>query len=181
MVYHVASNLETSFNGISEALSYFNNELIPRVPINKALGENSDIPRICVCKRIEDCFTAIGLLGTFRRCLGANEDAYSYGGKGIEVYPVIVLQFKDKYSSKPPDDSVPDMDITNELWIRETVRPEVIELKWLNWSSIIWEDCVTHYGYKCKSVKFIEPTPYSIHPWINGRGNILDSSNPEEV
>lgn len=183
-VYHVACNIEDNFSNINQALIYYSGTIYPKIPETAGDFEDKTIPRICVTPTIEGCLTGIKLIGRLRRCLAANEDAKSYETLGLEVYPVIILEFDipDRYLYKPSKSQVPDIDITDEYWITRPVKATRVVVKWLNPRSIKWEethDNILHY--KCKKVTFTRSIKGRNHPWINGRGNILSSSEPEPV
>ena len=119
MVYHVVSDLEHHFNSLSESLKACRQPFYPKIPTNKSPEEDSTTPRICVARSVEECLSGISLLGVFRRCLAANEDAKSYATHGREVYPIIVVAFDVHSNSlyKPTPVQVADADLTGELWL----------------------------------------------------------------
>lgn len=121
--YHIVTYLE-------DVLKSYNTDTIikARIPLNKMKEEDGFTPRICVAKSLEECVTAISILGIFRLCLSSNEDMTSYADKGLEVYPIIVLTFKEKLY-KPTKEQVPDIDRTNEYWIMHDAKPIGAELK----------------------------------------------------
>lgn len=181
-VYHVVCSLENRFRSLSEAKEHYSKVIYPRIPNTAGIYEDKTTPRICVAPTIEGCLTGIKLLGRLRRCLAANEDAMSYETLGLEVYPIIILEFDvpESILYKPLKHQVPDVDITNEYWITQPIKANRVSVKWLNPRSIIWEE--THrqeMWYKCKKVIFTRSIKGRNHPWINGRGNILESSEME--
>lgn len=95
MFYQVIASIDSRFDSLDEALRVYNTDtlVVPSVPVTHNEKEDVVTPRICVAKDIRDCFTSIGLLGRFRRTLGANEDAKSYATVGKECYPVLILEF----------------------------------------------------------------------------------------
>lgn len=182
-VYHLATNLEAVFNNSDDAVRYFTyNTLAPFVPKSAAPREDTTIPRICVANRVEDCITAIGVLGVFRRCLEKDPDAKSYANQGREVYPVILLEFNREDCEEPPERAVPDIDITHELWITHPIKPKKIRMLWLSqYSIVIKRELKFRMHYSCKSVEFVNLEKRHNHPWINGKGHILNSSEEETV
>ena len=181
-MWHVIANIDTAFDSMQDCLSAYGVEtgefpvFTPRIPATRAPSENAETPRLSVCRELRDCFTGIGLLGRFRRCLAANEDAKSYVESGGEVYPVLVCQFDDGLPVRAPiKEEVWDVERTHELWLLQPARPEEIRLRWLTPYSILWKegDC-----YACESVKFATEAEvaHGIHPWLTGTGNILESS-----
>lgn len=186
LVYRVIANIDSRFPDEWAAIAAYRSLAIPEIPKTTArqLGEDDTTPRICVAGRIEDCFTAIGLLGRFRRCLSANRDALSYAMSGNEVYPIIIQAFDGKTAIRPTREQVPDWPWTNEFWITEPVRPLWTELRWLDMYSIRMAGIpeteeISGPPYACKSVCFVKPTEASTHPWLNGKGHVLESSEYE--
>ena len=180
--YHIAAPLEERFSSVENAVAYYQDkEFTPRIPASRMSDEDSTTPRVCVCKELKDCFAGLCLLGIFRRCLAANEDAKSYETDGLEVYPVIVCEFSDDVEHIFPSQlQVPDVNVTNEIWITESVKPINVYVKWLHMRSIIWDDYdFEARAYPAKEVSFIEPGPKHKHPWLNGFGNNLNSSEEE--
>lgn len=153
--------------------------MIPDIPNTAMPGEDRETRRIPVCERVEDCVTALKPLGAFRRCLSANEDCKSYEAEGVEAYPVVVATFEtDEPAATPTIAQVPDVETTNERWLLTPVIPSRVELKWLDPRSVILdEECE-----RCERVRFLrlraDGTPLSrrSHPWLDGRGHVLDSS-----
>lgn len=187
IVYRVIANIDSRFESPAAAMAAYEGRLaIPAIPETTArlLDEDETTPRVCVAGRLEDCFTAIGLLGRFRRCLSANKDALSYAMSGNEVYPIIVQTFDGRNAMRPSREQVPDWPWTNEFWITEPVHPLSTELKWLDMYSIRMAsvpetEACPGPPYACKSVCFVEPTENSAHPWLNGKGHVLESSEYE--
>lgn len=184
-MYHVVANIDSRFKSAGEAIdAYQGMPIVPTVPDTHANDEDAFTPRICVCERLEDCFTAIGLLGRFRRCLAANEDAKSYETRGLEVYPILILKFSDDLPYyTPTEKEVPDSPFTHEKWLTQAAIPEQVFLKWLHPRSILWGDYIRKYrGYNCKAVSFVPEVLMGdhIHPWLTGTGHILESSLMED-
>lgn len=186
-MYHVVASIDSRFQSISEALRVYNMEhpVYPKRIYTAMPGEDSDTQRICVAPTIEQCITGIGLLGRFRRCLAANEDAKSYETSGREVYPILVVQFADDLPYYiPSPKQVPDSVVTNEQWLLEPATPISVQLAWLGMRSILWEeDKRALHGYICGPVQLdYSASPVNKdHPWLNGRGHILDSSEEEKA
>ena len=110
-MFHVVANIDSRFPSLMAALAVYNYDtpVRPEKIFSAMPGEDAETPRICVAPTIEQCITGIGLLGRFRRCLEANEDAKSYATMGREVYPILVLQFADDLPYyTPTSEQVPD-------------------------------------------------------------------------
>ena len=76
--WRVVANIDSEYDSIQECLDDFRTgaswkPFLPFIPATRAPMEDDVTPRLPVCARLEDCFTAIGLLGRFRRCLAAND------------------------------------------------------------------------------------------------------------
>lgn len=179
--YHVVAPLEGKFNSVGEAVEFFkSNPLTPRIPIHTADGEERETNRICIAPSVELCLTAIGVIGTFRRCCAINQDAFDYATEALEVYPILICEFDDPEVYKPTIEQVPDVGLTRERWLLQPAIPDRVCLKWLHSRSIRWSQKVlARHKWVCKNVDFVEPTPISKHPWLNGFGNVLDSSEEE--
>lgn len=179
-MYHVMANLEVRFSSLEEALTWCESSawLYPRVPDSRTCIEDDVTRRICVAPTVEQCFTGIGLLGRFRRCLAANEDAFSYVTTRPEVYPIIILTYSpDEEYYIPSVDEVPDVELTHERWLRYPAEPVYADLVWLTPYSIIWAEtnCTV-----CESVRLLdEEKPFGDHPWLNGKGHSLDSNRAD--
>lgn len=182
--YHIVTCLEDHFDSIYTAMNAYRAgvRLIPRIPKSKMKQENAVTPRICVAPTLEQCVTAIGIMGIFRRCCGSEEDAYSYTIAGLEVYPVIVLTFEEDTYYTPTEEDVPDIHDTDELWITHNAAPISVGLKWLNYGSLGVKEIEGYDSksrYVCDRITFVKPERWHIHPWLTGTGNKLDSSNEE--
>lgn len=180
--YHVVAPLEDKFTSLNEAVNYFKGGTVdPYIPKHVAPGEDTSTPRICVASSIADCLTAIGIMGTFRRCLAANDDAYDCRTDGLEVYPILICEFRNVDVYTPTEDEVPDVALTGERWILEPTEPSSVVLRWLSPLSIRWSKSALSFNsnWVCKSVEFVEPSRLSKHPWLNGFGTELDSSMEE--
>lgn len=178
-MYRVLSELETSFNSLADAKRFCGRNLtvFPTIPRHASELEDKTTPRVCLCTRLDDCFSAIGLLGVFRRCLSRNEDAKSYMLDGLEVYPIIVQTFKGCKAYKPTAKEVPDVARTGEVWSLGPVQPVFTGLRWLDMESILWDD---NDCRKCASVRFVRGSLTGRHhPWLDGKGHILNSSEEE--
>lgn len=178
-VYHVVANLENRFPSLEAARKVYNVDtpVAISVPETIKMEEDRTTARLCVARDLCQCFTGIGLLGRFRRCLAGNEDAFSYETQGREVYPILVLEFKDVDVTVPTKEQVPDIEATGELWITESLKPSKVTPCWLTMRSIIWDDDDCR---SCRSVDLLsEPSAMYDHPWLNGRGHYLESSEEE--
>lgn len=184
-MYHVVANIDTRFKSLAEARVAYNTKtpIHPAKIFSAMEDEDSETLRICVAPTIEQCITGIGILGRFRRCLAANEDAKSYETDSREVYPILVVKFADDLPYyEPTDEQVPDQSITEERWLLEPAKPVSVQLAWLGMRSIIWrEEPRALHGYACNSVDldYVFFPPDKDHPWINGRGHVLESSEEE--
>ena len=171
---HVIANLELMFGSLAEAKAWAASRPVfqPRVPYTAMQGEDRTVPRICGCLDIRGCFTALGVTGTFRRCLNSNPDAKSYENDD-EAYPVLIAKFSDYAGwTAPGKDQVPDIEDTGERWLLSPARPEKIYLKWLDAYSIKMREgkCRT----VCAALKFLDDVSSYSHPWLDGRGHPLD-------
>lgn len=188
-MYRVIANIDSKSPNYKAAMRwYFQPDGKPRVvlpvlPESAAPGEDMRTPRICVAPTINNCLTAIGLLGRLRRCLARNEDAFSYMNIGREVYPVLVQEFFGPRVYKPTARQVKDQPWTHEHWILEPLRPKRQYIIWLGMDSITWREAPRMpLGYTCINVRYdLRPPKNSNHPWINGHGHILDSDEEEEI
>jgi len=189
-MYHVVANIDDRFSSAEAALAAYRGKVVrPKIPYSTSWqnGEDATTPRICVCENIKDCVTAIGLLGRFRRCLAANEDAKSYETDGIEVYPILILKFSDDLKYYTPNRSqVPDVDFTHERWLLKPAVPDFVQIAWVHPRSIIWEECKENpvSKYACKALELIIAKDGPIgrtHPWITGTGHRLESSEMESI
>lgn len=188
-VYHVLSRLESKFAGLDEALAFCkaNEQAHPNVPETAAPEEDTTTPRICIGLNLIDCFTSIGVFGVFRRCMSACEDAKSYAVKGNEVYPIIIQVFNVEESDihVPTKEEVPDAEDTHELWLCKDAQPLVTELCWLDMYSVKWNDGGEELPYMghppLTDIQFCRDVVGRDHPWLNGKGHILDSSEMEEI
>lgn len=183
ILYRIAANIDSMFPNAQEALNYFNQTpLIPQIPLTAAEHEDKTIPRVCVAPTLKNCITAISVMGRFRRCLAANTDAKSYETHGLEVYPVIVQYISAREAVDPPKGAVPDLRYTHEKWLMKPTMPLKNELRWLGMRSIIWHYAPKYWlGYTCQDVRWVTPGPNSTHPWLNGKGHLLESSEEEGV
>ncbi len=187
-MYRVISNIDSKFKSLHEALEYYDvsKPILPTIPSTCSPEENKTVKRICCAEDIRDCLTSIGLLGRFRRCLAANEDAKSYETEGSEIYPVLVLKFPDDVEIyKPSLSEVPDCDITNERWILKPTIAEYRQVRWLGMRSIKFVEAKSKVTqrtiYKCVHVDWVDKNmPDAKHPWLNGKGHVLDCSLMED-
>lgn len=180
-MYHIITNIELLFDGLAQAEAWAKTRSViyPSVPKTAMDEEDRTTPRICVAPSIEDCFTAIGVTGQFRRCCAMNDGAKSYENSS-EAYPVLVLKFPDGLAYVKPDRSqVPDIAATREQWLLEAAIPKTVMLKWLDACSVLYDDSIEDIRTICTSVRFIDKKDlrnYS-HPWLDGKGHPLDSSD----
>lgn len=173
-MYHIISDLETIYTSLDTVV--IPQVLVPYIPTTTMPGENTTIKRVCAAPTIEQCMTAIGLIGRFRRCLAENEDAFSYDSEGNEVYPIIVVKLPDDFPwYTPTTEEVPDQATTGEKWALTPIQPIHAEIKWLSpWSIIMDERLI------CTSVTFEDDISGKDHPWLNGKGHPLESSEDED-
>lgn len=175
--YHISYDLELKFDGLADAEAYARSRpvFMPAVPWTAMNGEDRTVPRICVAPTLEGCISAIKPQGAFRRCLNANPDAKSYENDG-EAYPVLIAEFHGVRCEAPSAAQVPDVGTTGERWILDPARPDLIRVAWLDAYSIGIKDDDPSGNVICTSVRLLEdPSGYS-HPWLDGRGHPLDSS-----
>lgn len=179
-MYHIISDLETMFPSLAEVEKP--DILHPYIPMTAAPGEDTAITRVPAAPTIEQCLTAIGLLGRFRRCLADNEDTYSYAVEGNEVYPILVVELPDELPDgqswyKPTEEQVPDVERTGEVWSLYPVKPVRSEIKWLSMFSIT---CDEDDEEICTAVEFETDLVGKDHPWLNFKGHPLESSQMED-
>ena len=183
MYYHIVTNLEKQFSSIDAAVdAYTGKRLIPRVPEHKLEEENTLTPRLCVCKWLPDCITAIGIREGFKRCIGANDCIDAYDPNDKEVYPVLILEFPD-YTPvyKPSEIDVEDADVTNELWILHPITPSNVYLRWLNNRSILFRTLTDGpIELQAISCNFVTDIHDKNHPYLNGCGHRLTSTAMEQ-
>ena len=176
-MYHIIYNLENRHDSLEEVQTMLKNLVLkPRIPETAMQLEDQDTPRICVAPTIEDCITAIGVTGTFRRCANTNEDAKSYENDD-EVYPIIVIELPDTLNYITPDkNQVPDIEATNEKWLVEPFTPTSKEIKWLDQYSIDFND--DHpVRTVCTGIRFVTDLEGKHHPWLDKKGHPLDCSD----
>ena len=180
-MYHIIANLELRFDSLDDALSWANSRprswFEPKVPYTAMPEEDKTTPRICGAPTLEGCVTALSPIGTFRRCLNANEDAKSYENDE-EVYPVFVVTFSDSHDwVKPTKEQVPDVQLTDEHWLLAPALPTNIELKWLDAYSIDIKEDEDTCKTVCTGIRFVDNLTSMHHPWLDGKGHPLDSSD----
>ena len=183
--YRIVYNLEHQYKTLQNAkrANAAGTWLLPTIPHNAMMEEDCTTERVCVAKRIEDCITSLRVLGPFKRCLAANEDAKSYAEAMNEAYPILVLEIDtDEIPVSPTEEQVPDIELTHELWFTRPVRVSRCSVKWLDCFSIEYDDShiasirdKSHGFPVCKSIRFLEDAHGHDHPWLNGRGHILAS------
>ena len=81
--------------------------LSPRIPksIDEENGEDSERPRICVCKTVSDCMKSI--------------QTNLFDGCNINIYSCDVPE-TDIYIPTPEE--VPDVNETNEVWLQKDTK-----------------------------------------------------------
>ena len=173
-MYHVVSDLETRFRSLRDVL--VPEVLFPSVPVTAAPGEDVSTPRVIGAGTIEQCITAIGTLGRFRRCLAANDSCKSYAETENEAYPILVLKLPDEHFGfqwiSPTEKQVPDVKRTHEKWSLQPVPVIQGTIRWLDpYALKIDEDTGV-----CRHVTFLDDPAGHDHPWLNGKGHPLDCS-----
>lgn len=143
--------------------------------------ENQIIPRICVCKTIPDCLTAINVDTRLARCLDNNVYIPSHHTLKNEAYPVLVLEFPDDITVYTPSDlDVPDVAMSHERWILHKISPVRTTLRWIAFDSILVENPHDYPDELAAiSCKFVSNLGKYNHPWLNGRGHVLSSPFPD--
>lgn len=175
-MYHVIANLELIFNSLQDAIKYAESRPVfhPKIPATAMRNEDMTTPRICGAGTIEQCVTAIGVIGTFRRCLNGNPDTKSYENDH-EAYPILVAYFDDRLDWHSPDKKqVPDINDTGEKWLLEPARPDKIELRWLDAYSINIQSNAERTV--CTKIRFLDTLAKCHHPWLDKQGHPLDCS-----
>lgn len=179
MYYHIVTDLESRFATLQDAIdAYTNTKIVPRVPASKLEYENHITPRICVCKTIPDCLTAISVGSRMRRCLASNVYIPTCHMENREAYPVLILEFPDNIAVYTPSElDVPDIEVSNERWILHEIVPTKVTLRWIAFDSILLENPPDHPdNLVAISCKFVSNTAKYDHPWLNGRGHVLHST-----
>lgn len=169
-MYHIVSDLETMYPSLGDVP--IPHVVRPSIPLTAKRGqEDMSTPRVVGAKTIRQCITAIGVLGRFRRCLAANDDAKSYAEELDEAYPVLVLELDDETDwFSPSPDQVPDVELTGEKWCLKPVSVRRAEIKWLGPYSIK----LGKNQEVCQRVSFLKGPEGRDHPWLNGKGHPLD-------
>lgn len=179
VMYHVKWDLEQAFGSLADCLVYrdslLSGTLNPYVPHTCMPGEDNHTARVCACETLEGAISAIGCLGTFRRCCNADPDAKSYENDD-EVYPVIVVSLQGGTWLRPSKLEVPDAEYTGEMWCLTPVHVADAQLMWLDaYSLTLYEHPIVGKMY-CSLVRFVEHPELRSHPWIDGKGHPLVSS-----
>lgn len=171
-MYHVFFDLEPRFDTLKDAQFHVDclRGIHPRVPYTCGLSEDDATARVCVAPTPELCMTGIGPGKWFRRCVNGDE-IYD---NGDEIYPVIVCEVDGDFI-KPDPLQVPDADFTQEYWSLEKVCVVSAELKWLGCNSIKVD--VRGRGEYVTDIEWVEPRNGLHHPWLDGKGHPLNSSD----
>ncbi|MBD5585195.1 MAG: hypothetical protein HDQ88_08935 [Clostridia bacterium] len=188
MWYHLMTDLENRFASLEQAERYVRKlnehklKVRPYIPRHVMPKENSTIPRICVSPHPVLCVQSIGVIGMFRRCVAGHPDSKSYATKGNEVYPIIKLTFNDTPHVLWPDKNlVPDTYDSLEHWLLSPTYCKSAELVWFHmWSIDACPENITLVdSLDCYTTDKIRNKNFD-HPWLNGKGHILDSSEMED-
>lgn len=103
--YHVSTSIE------------HNGHFIPSIPQHRMKGENSTIPRICVAKTIEDCFTGLSVGNSYLRTYIEEETPFfkifKIDTNKLEIPTDKIINDKEICLNK----WVPDVEVTRECWI----------------------------------------------------------------
>lgn len=174
-MYHIIYDLERKFVGLEDCWRWLETLVLePRIPYHRMIGEDRTTLRVCVGETIEDCVTAIGVEGVFRRCF-YNEDFYLpplY--RENEAYPIIIVELSDNLNYRTPTKAeVPDVAITNEKWLLEAAVPVSAGIAWLDAYSIEAEYNFEFDCYICSCFNPLKSTMMHNHPWLNGGGQPL--------
>lgn len=187
MWYHLITDLENKFDSLEEAERYVKKlndheiKMQPYLPRHAMPNENITIPRICVTPHPTLCIQSIGVIGTFRRCVAGHPDSYSYATKGNEAYPIIKITFEDTPHILWPDKALlPDTYLCLEHWILSPAYCQSAEIIWYDmWSieanpkNVTIVDSVHDY-----TTEEVRERGFD-HPWLNGKGHILDCNEME--
>ena len=76
------------------------------------------------------------------------------------------------------NEEVFDVEMTHEHWFLTPKKPKRVHLRWLGMYSVYWksdDECRI-----CKKVRFLRSPKGYDHPWLNGKGHILESSRRED-
>lgn len=187
MWYHLITNIERKFFDLKDTEEYVDLlnkrelKIEPYLPTRPMPGEDKHIPRICLAPSVLLCMKAIGVIGMFRRTLESYEYGKSYVTQGKECYPIIKIEFDDNpHIYFPSKDLVPDVHMTLEHWLLTPTHVHSAEIIWLDpWSVKIEEpEIYTPIEYKAYTTDDVKNKNLN-HPWLNGKGHILDSSEQE--
>lgn len=98
-------------------------EFIPRIPFYRCELEDGTIPRICVCKKLEEAISAFPYKSLFvNKSMRTNMRNY------LAMYKI---ESNDYILSEELKDYIPDVHLTNECWITSPVkaRTNLIKIK----------------------------------------------------
>ena len=107
-LYHISKNLDMI------------KEFIPRVPENRAVGEEAETPRICLSSSIDGCLTAVPWGGANLDVALSNEQlirVYEFNINDLNIDKLIPPEYL--YSKN----LVIDSKVTNEYWYTAPVKP----------------------------------------------------------
>lgn len=174
-MYHIIYDLERKFVGLEDCWRWLETLVLePRIPYHRMIGEDRTTPRVCVGETIEDCVTAIGVEGVFRRCFYNEDFDLPPLYRENEAYPIIIVELSDNLNYRTPTEAeVPDVAITNEKWLLEAAVPMNAEIVWLDISSIEAYYDFDFDSYICSSFRPLRNTVGYSHPWLNGEGRPL--------
>lgn len=178
-MYHILYDLESRFQSLEEVQNYIQDiTFTPDIPRTAMQNEDRDTPRISVAPTIEDCITAIGSYGMFRRCLDANPHTKSYENNN-EVYPIVICEFPNEIPENPyitpTPEQVPDVSDTHEKWLLQPAKPARTSIAWLDAHSILLD--TKRLKEPCTHVTFVQDIKNKDHPWLNKKGHPLDCSD----
>lgn len=188
-MYCVIANIDSKFRNLQEAQAVYNTftPVISAPPEVRDPMKDVTKQRTLVACIVEHCVTALGVRHTFFRCTSFDDKIPSCATEGLEVYPVVVLTFSDtQLYHKPFLAEAPDCDISHEMWLMESAIPITVELRWLGANAIHYQEAVS-IGvrtpvWECIRIGWVDELLSAFkHPWLNGRGQVLSSTETEDT
>lgn len=142
------------------------NEFIPRIPMQRCPGENSNIPRICVANDVYDAISSIpqaGLVMQYMKDIGLPVIIHVYylSGKGMANEKVQLF--------------VPDAKITGEFWLTEKPKSVYrVDYEVVNFETEEIKDTLEHslivvLSMKLKRCKFQDNTETFLDTFANSQ------------
>lgn len=160
ILYHATMNLDPI------------EEFIPRIPINRFIGEDETTPRVCLSSSISGCLTAAPFGGS-----KLTENIYLSNGSNrlIRVYEFDATLIREENIIGPEylykNDIVRDAEITGEHWVTVAIKPTNSYIMKLTRYSDDYGDDNIEYKY----IKMFEDGEIEdISPYIEGFVTVID-------